>query len=114
MTDFITCNDCQHEFVLDLVERPAAGSPSAGSGGVVEVGHECPMCHTWYRAFYTTPRLKEQAARLLKFRDKAGRSEKDWARYQRKLAEYRRSFAVVNPSRPTIEAAALPPVQEVV
>ncbi|MCG3208636.1 MAG: hypothetical protein FOGNACKC_02248 [Anaerolineae bacterium] len=91
MTNFITCNDCGHEFVLDLEERPAEGKR-------LDVGHECPMCHTWYHAFFTTTRLKAQAERLLKFRDKANQSEPDWQRYQRKLAEYRQSFALVNGS----------------
>lgn len=89
---FISCSDCGHQYVLDIEERQA-------EGGKLDIGHECPMCHTWYHSFFTTPELQRQADLVNKFRDKASKSLKDLARYRRKLAQYRQSFALVNPPR---------------
>lgn len=86
---FITCSDCNHQYVLDIEKRPVKGSR-------LDVGHECPMCHTWYHSFFTTPKLQKQAELVNRAKSRANKSDTHFQRYKRKLAEYQRSFALVN------------------
>jgi hypothetical protein len=89
----IQCHECKHDYVLDLQTKPR-------DGGLVDVGFECPDCHTWNHCYFTNPSLEQRAALLKRFADKARRSNADWQRYQRKKAEYQRAYSTLNTPSP--------------
>ncbi len=102
----ITCPDCDHHYPLDLQEIVVAKNK-------IEIGHECPACHTWYHSFFTSPKLKQQQALLARFKAKASRSPKHWQRYQRKKAAFKTSYNRLNPhpSSPLFPPSFPPPLR---
>ena len=99
----LTCSDCQHAFELDLQEIPFEDDK-------IEVGFECPYCHAWHHAYYTTKNLEKHRVLLEKFKAKANRSDKAWRRYKRKKQEFQQAFDRLNP-RPGPALAGASPAQ---
>lgn len=95
-----TCSDCQNTFELDLQEIPFGDDQ-------IEVGFECPYCHTWFHSYNTNQALEKRRALLKRFEAKANRSDEHWQRYKRKKREFQQAFDRLNPRpRPSLAGAA--------
>lgn len=79
---------------MDVQQRPAS-DPT-----LLEVGIECPDCHTWYHGYFTDDGLEQLRALLGRFQAKAQRSQADFARYQRKREAFVAAFYRINQRRP--------------
>lgn len=77
----LECSECKFEYVLDVEHRPVCED-------IVDVGHECPQCHTWFRSYYTNPILDKKRRLLRRFMAKAHLSLEDSQRYWRKKKEF--------------------------
>lgn len=90
----VKCSECGHMIEMDVQERPAKDVDT------VEVGFECPDCHTWFHGYFDTPELKAQRNLLAKFKAKAARSQADFQRYKRKQQAFKEAFYRINAETP--------------